>query len=216
MKPETKHRLGPQRLVVRKTLRVIGMVGLSIWLVSWVAARALIVSTGTANADAIAVLAGSATYIERADWAANLFAAGRAPRIILTNDGLVSGWSARDQRNPFFVERAVEELKRQGVPPEKIEIVPGLIANTYEEVQRLREYAAARGWRSILIVTSAYQSRRALWIAQRMMNGVAVGIDPVAPGAQTPAPSMWLIYKLGWRMVPLEYVKLVYYRLRYQ
>jgi uncharacterized SAM-binding protein YcdF (DUF218 family) len=216
MKPETNHRLGPQRLVVRKTLRVIGMVGLSIWLVSWVAARALIVSTDTAHADAIAVLAGSATYIERADWAASLFAAGRAPRIILTNDGLSSGWSAREQRNPLFVERAVEELKSQGVPLEKIEIVPGLVANTYEEVQRLREYASARGWRSILIVTSAYQSRRALWIAKRMMDGVAVGIDPVAPGVQTPTPSMWLIHKLGWRMVPLEYVKLVYYRLRYR
>ena len=216
MKDHGNDRLKRRHPAIWRTVRVILVLGLSVWLMSWVAARGLVVTTDTAHADAIAVLAGSATYIERADWAANLFAAGRAPRIILTNDGLLSGWSAPQQRNPFFIERAVEELKRQGVPPEKIEIVPGLVANTYEEVQRLREYAAARGWRSILIVTSAYQSRRALWIAQRMMNGIAVGIDPVAPGAQTPAPSTWLIYKLGWRMVPLEYVKLVYYRLRYR
>ena len=215
MKADTSDRLKPKHPAVRGTVRAILVLGLSVWLLSWMAARALIVTTDTVSADAIAVLAGSATYIERTDWAAKLFAAGRAPRIILTNDGLSSGWSVGEQCNPLFVERAVDELKRRGVPAEKIEIVPGLVANTYEEVVHLHDYAVARGWRSILIVTSAYQSRRALWIARRVMNGIAVGIDPVSPGAQTPAPSVWWVDKLGWRMVPGEYAKLVYYRLRY-
>jgi uncharacterized SAM-binding protein YcdF (DUF218 family) len=211
----TNDHLKLKRRALRRTLSAVFVIALSVWLLSWVAARALIVSTGTQSADAIAVLAGSSTYIERTDRAARLFAAGRASRIVLTNDGLPSGWSASEQRNPLFVERAVDELKRRGVPAERIEIVPGLIANTFEEAVRLRDYAGVRGWRSILIVTSAYQSRRALWIAQRVMKEVSVGIDPVSPGLQTPTPSVWWTAELGWRMVPGEYAKLVYYRLHY-
>ena len=215
MKTDTSNLAKQKTRAGWRAVRAIGVLGLSLWLLSWVAARALIVSQGPASADAIAVLAGSATYLERADWAAKLFAEGRAPRILLTNDGLVGGWSVSEQRNPLLVERTVEELKRQGVPLEKIEIVPGLVANTYEEVVRLRDYAGERGWRSILIVTSAYHSRRALWVAGRVMHEVSVGIDPVAPGAQSPAPAVWWLYQLGWRMVPGEYAKLVYYRLHY-
>lgn len=215
MKNDAHNHLKAKTLVVWRAGRAIGVLALSLWLLSWVAARALIVSQGPDSADAIAVLAGSATYIERADRAAKLFAEGRAPRILLTNDGLVGGWSVHEQRNPLLVERAVEELTRHGVPLEKIEIVPGLVANTYEEAMRLRDYTGERGWHSILIVTSAYHSRRALWIAGRVMHEVAVGIDPVAPGAQTPAPAVWWMYRLGWRMVPGEYAKLVYYRWHY-
>jgi len=212
---KTKASSKPQAPPVWRAVRAIGILGLSLWLLSWVAARALIVSQGPASADAIAVLAGSATFIERTDRAAKLFAEGRAPRILLTNDGLVGGWSVREQRNPLFVERAVEELNRRGVPLEKIEVVPGLVANTYEEIVRLRDYATERGWRSILIVTSAYHSRRVSWIAGHVMGEVSAGIDPVAPGTQSPAPAVWWMYGLGWRMVAGEYAKLVYYRLHY-
>jgi uncharacterized SAM-binding protein YcdF (DUF218 family) len=215
MKTDTRNLSKQKTSAVWRAVRAIGIVGLSLWLLSWVAARALIVGQGPASADAIAVLAGSATYKERTDRAAKLFAEGRAPRILLTNDGLVGGWSVGDQRNPLFVERAVAELNRQGVPREKIEVVPGLVANTYEEVVRLRDYASERGWRSILIVTSAYHSRRASWIAGRVMHEISVGIDPVAPGAQSPPPAVWWMYGLGWRLVPGEYAKLVYYRLHY-
>jgi uncharacterized SAM-binding protein YcdF (DUF218 family) len=215
MKTDTGNLSKQKTSAVWRVVRAIGILGLSLWLLSWVAARALIVGQGPASADAIAVLAGSATYIERADRAAKLFSEGRAPRILLTNDGLVGGWSEPEQRNPLLVERTVEELKRQGVPREKIEIVPGPVANTYEEVARLRDYIGERGWRSILIVTSAYHSRRALWVAGRVMHDISVGIDPVAPGAQSPAPAVWWMYPLGWRLVPGEYAKLVYYRLHY-
>src|SRR5437016_14503929 len=85
-------------------------------LLAWIAARELIVNAELPHADAIAVLAGSSTYIERAHRAAQLFHEGRAAIIALTNDNLHSGWSGEQQRNPLFVEQARDVLKQQGVP----------------------------------------------------------------------------------------------------
>src|SRR5437762_2686897 len=61
-------------------------------VLAWAAARLLIVKSELAAPDAIVVLSGSSTYIERSNWAARLYREGRAPVIILTNDGLIGGW----------------------------------------------------------------------------------------------------------------------------
>jgi uncharacterized SAM-binding protein YcdF (DUF218 family) len=201
----------------RRWLRIIVVLMIAWPVVAFVAAKSLIVRSETANADAIVVLAGSSTYVERTQHAAQLFNQRLAPRIILTNDNIPSGWSMEEQRNPLFVERAAEELKRQGVPADKIEIVPGSVSNTHDEVLRIRDYARERGWHSILVVTSAYQSRRALWVLRRAFAGtdVAIGLDAAEPGQQSPRPATWWFNRLGWKFVAGEYVKTIYYRLNY-
>jgi uncharacterized SAM-binding protein YcdF (DUF218 family) len=191
---------------------------LAAWaLAAWAAAGWLVVREELPRADALVVLAGSATYVERAGRAAELYREGRAPRVVLTNDGLSGGYSAADDRNPLFVERAARELRAAGVPDAAVEVVPEIVSSTYEEAVRLRAHAGARGYRSLLVVTSAYQSRRALWTFKRVFDGgvVRVGVEPVEPGRQTPRSYAWWLYPLGWRLVPGEYVKLVYYRLHY-
>jgi uncharacterized SAM-binding protein YcdF (DUF218 family) len=186
-------------------------------LLAWVAAEALIVKSELTHADALVVLAGSSTYIERTQRAAQLFQQGRAPLIILTNDNIPSGWSVKEERNPLFVELAADELKRQGVPAEMIEIVPGTVSSTYDEAVSLQRYTGEKGLRSILIVTSAYQSRRALWTLRRVFRGsnVEIGLDAVEPGQQSPRAGVWWFYGLGWQMVPGEYVKMIYYWINY-
>ena len=195
------------------------VVALAVWsLLAWGCAQALIVRAELAHADALAVLAGSDAYIERTQRAAQLFKAGYAPKILLTDDNLRGGWSEEHWRNLYFIERAVNELRRAGVPAEKIEILPGAVSSTYDEAVRLREYAAAHRLRSILVVTSAYHSRRALWTLRHVFQGseVQVGLDPATPGQQTPWPATWWFQPRGWRIVALEYPKLVYYWLRYR
>jgi uncharacterized SAM-binding protein YcdF (DUF218 family) len=63
------------------------------------------------------------------------------------------------------------------------------------------------------VVTSAYHSRRALWTLRRVFegSGVEVGLVAVEPGEQSPRPGTWWLYPLGWKMVPGEYVKFLYY-----
>ncbi len=205
------------RLAVR--VLKLSALGLVAWpLVAWAAARALIVSAELPHADAIVMLSGSSAYGERARRAAQLFAAGRAPKIILTDDGGRGGWSSAEQRNPSFVELAADELQRAGVPSDKIEMLPQLVASTYEEAALLRLYADAHGTRSLLFVTSAYHSRRALWTLRKVFrnSGREIGLAAVSPGEQSPAPLIWWLSASGWRMVAGEYVKFGYYWWQYR
>lgn len=186
-------------------------------LAAWVAARGLIVHAELERADALVVLSGSAAYIERTRRAARLYSEGRAPKIILTNDNQPGGWSNAQQRNPLFVERATEELVQAGVPPEKIEVISQPVTNTYEETLLLHKYATAHGLHSLLFVTSAYHSRRALFVLRSIFRSgdIQVGLDAVPTGQQMPQPAVWWLYARGWKSVAGEYVKLLYYRLRY-
>jgi uncharacterized SAM-binding protein YcdF (DUF218 family) len=205
-----------RRALVRR-VGLLAVSALAVWaVVAWVAARALVVQSEPSQAEAIVVLAGSSTYRERADEAARLFHEGRAPKIILTNDGLQSEWSSAEQRNPFYIERAVQQLRHAGVPAESILTLPQVVTSTYDEALLLRGYVTAHGLRSILIVTSAYHSRRALWTLRRVMKDekVSIGLSAPPPGQQTPRPLTWWWHSNGWRMVAGEYVKLVYYYLR--
>ena len=201
-----------------RRLAVAALIALAAWpLVAWAAARGLVVECELERADAVVVLAGSSTYRERARHAAEIYARGRAPLVLLTDDGQKSGWSAESQTNPLFRERAAAELSRLGVPAERIRVLPGVVASTYDEALRVREFAAAERLGSVLVVTAAYQSRRARWTMRRVLDdaGVRVDVDAPPPGGDSPPAATWWMHLLGWKLVPGEYLKLAYYVLFY-
>jgi len=177
---------------------------------AWGAARFLIVRTPVTHADAIVMLSGSATFRERARHVAQLYNEGRAPRVLLTNDNLRSGWSESEQRNPFYYERAINELREAAVPAEKIEVSMDPILGTYDEAWVVRLYCERHQIRSIVVVTSGYHSRRALWTFRKVFSGsgIEVSMDPVDAGIDTPSASTWWLKSFGWEMVPKEYAKL--------
>jgi uncharacterized SAM-binding protein YcdF (DUF218 family) len=199
----------------RRVLKVLVLV-LAVWVIlAWVAGRALIVKAEIGSADALVVLSGSSSYLERTQKAAELFRQGRAPVVLLTNDHTRGGWSQPLQTNPYFVDRATEELIKQGVPAERIRIVPGVAESTRSEALIVKDYAAAHGFRSVLIITSAFHSRRALRTFRTSFagTGIIVGLDP-SSGLRTSA-ALWWLSPSGWRDVAGEYIKLVYYWLKY-
>jgi uncharacterized SAM-binding protein YcdF (DUF218 family) len=67
-----------------------------------------------------------------------------------------------------------------------------------------------------LIVTSAYHSRRALWVFTRVFRdtGIQVGLV-IASREESPSPVKWWLTLRGWQFVPTEYVKMVYYLINY-
>ncbi len=213
LQPEKRRRAGARRGLLFAALVVAA------WpLLAWAAARALIVRAELTHADALVVLSGSGVYQERTGRAAQLWKEGRADRIILTSDSQRGGWSEVERRNPMFVERAVAELQRAGVAADRIEVLPEPVTSTYDEAVLLRRYATQHGLRSLLIVTSAYHTRRTLWTLRTVFqgSGIEVGLEGVAPGQQSPTASTWWLYCLGWRTVALEYLKFGYYFLSYR
>jgi uncharacterized SAM-binding protein YcdF (DUF218 family) len=207
----------PLQFLNRKRTRRILLVAvlfLAAWpFVAWIAAKGLIVSAELTHADAMVVLSGSSLYQERIGRAAQLFHEGRAPQIVLTNDNQPAGWSNDLQRNPLFIEREAEELRNAGVPDDEIEMLPQTVSSTHDEALLLREYAEAHGLHSLLIVTSAYHSRRALWTFRKVFegSGINIGLTIAQPGEQTPQPATWWLHPSGWRAVAGEYLKLIYY-----
>ena len=196
-------------------LRLVALL-LIVWvIVAWLAARFLIVDTPLNQADVIVVLSGSSVYTERTRRAAEYYRQGLGQRILLTNDNLRGEWSSAEQRNPFFYELARTKLIDSGVPSDRVEILSVPVTNTYDEALALRDYALARKLRSLLVVTSAYHSRRALWTLNRVFasTGIEIGVQSVENGEQSPRPLTWWLYPRGWKMVVGEYVKNAYYRL---
>jgi uncharacterized SAM-binding protein YcdF (DUF218 family) len=200
----------------RRRVLVAFLLLVTLWLVAWVAARLLIVSAPLDHADAIVVLSGSATLAERTQHAAFLYSEGRSQKILLTADNQQGGWSRTEQRNLYFYEIAIRRLKNLGVPPENIEVVNPPVDSTWEEALVLSEYSKIHNLHSLLIVTSSYHSRRALWTFRTLFRDgqTQVGLDPVPTGIQTPPPATWWLHGRGWQLVMVEYLKLIYYLCR--
>ncbi|MDQ4120846.1 MAG: YdcF family protein [Acidobacteriota bacterium] len=191
-----------------------------IWFVfAWLAAENLIIEKPLEKSDAIFVLSGSSTFMERCDKAAELFRAGKSPKIFLTNDGQKGGWSRKDERNPFYWELAERQLTKQGIAPEAIEVLPETVEGTRDEAILLIKVAKERNLNSILLVTSGYHSRRTLWIFERAAvqqnANLEFGIESPPVGRQTPYAQIWWLTPRGWRDVAGEYLKFAYYWLFY-
>ena len=203
----------------RRTAVKILLVCLLIWpFAAWVAAKLLITEAPLEKADAIVVLGGSANYRERAREAARLLREGRSKLILLTNDNQRGPWSSVEQRNLYFYERSLEELHNSGVPDQSVDVLMNEVSGTHEEAELVKRYAIDQGLRSVLIVTSAYHSRRALWTFSLVFRdtGIEVGLMPASPGTDSPRPATWWLTARGWRLVPTEYVKMIYYVVKYR
>ena len=213
------------QILMKTTRRFKLVIAFFLALLVWIAlapflAKSLIVEKPLENPDAILVLGGSSTYVERTHKAAELFRQRSAPKIFLTDDGERSGWDRRERRNPSFVELARRELINQGVDESAIEILPGIVRGTQDEAVLTEKTLREKNLKRILLVTSPYHTRRALWTFEEVLRenpeaALEVGIASPALGQQSPLPGYWWLSRRGWRYVAGEYLKFVYYWMFY-
>lgn len=198
----------------KATFTLIACVLLGVWIiVAPFLATYLIVEKPLENADAIMVLSGSAVFKERTKKAAELYKQGVAPIVIVTDDGERARWFDSGKTNPTIVELEQRELIANGVMPDTIRVLPGKVSGTDEEAKALRDEIGTRPLRSVLIVTSAYHSRRALASFEKILaeKNVTLGITSPPPGDYTPTPNYWWLKPRGWQTVAGEYVKIAVY-----
>jgi len=208
---------GGRRRIVLRAIAAVAALVLALAVLAWPIARFLIVRAEPARADVLVVLSGASVYDERVRHGIALLQEGRARAIVLTNDGLRGRWSRRRQANLTSVERAKDALLDAGVPEQQLIVLKSRVNSTYDEATAVRSFAGSAGITSVLVVTSPYHSRRALWVFRRVLEpaGVRVGIDSPLPGEQSPRPGAWWLSRVGWHSVAVEYVKLVYYRIKH-
>ena len=166
------------------------------------------------RADAIFVLAGG--RLERSLEAVDLYQAGYAPLIVLSpglGEAADAVARARGIRLPNENELLRDALTGSGVPREAFLIGPGRVDNTAAEGSMLRALASARGWRTVIVVTSKYHTRRAGYAMRRALAGAPVEVVMRASRYDRSDPARWWRHRTDIRWLVDEWPKLIAYRL---
>ena len=126
-------------------------------------AESWVVDESAEQADALIVLGDDNFYADRAMRAAELSRQQVAPIVVA---------SGRKLRPHAGVSELMEhDLIERGVPKEKIIRFAHDADSTREEAEALAALAAQHGWKSVVIVTSNYHTRRARYIFGKVFPG---------------------------------------------
>ena len=117
------------------------------------AGEELIVEDTLEKSDAIIVLSDDNFYADRATRAAELYRQNLAPVVV------ASGIRLRPYAG--IAELMTHDLVERGVPKEHVVPFPHDADDTREEAVALKTLVAQKGWKSVIIVTSNYRTRRA-------------------------------------------------------
>lgn len=150
-------------------------------------------------ADLIHSLGGN---FSRLDYTYTLYRQGYAPTIFVTGD------------NDAALYRRY--LVSKGIPPVAIRPDISYATSTYEEALELKAYLdQTPAVRSVIIVSSPYHMRRACWTFEHVLGDrVTLQFAPV-PFEFSPVQPQWWRDPGSRQSVISEWVKLVYYHLRY-
>jgi uncharacterized SAM-binding protein YcdF (DUF218 family) len=127
------------------------------------------------KADALIVLGDDNFYADRATRGAELFREGKAPVIVASGRRLRPGAGIAELMEHDLVER--------GVPRDKIVRFAHDADSTLEEAQALAKLTTERKWRSVIVVTSNFHTRRARYIFRRVFpRGMEVRVASARDG----------------------------------
>jgi uncharacterized SAM-binding protein YcdF (DUF218 family) len=118
----------------------------------------LVVADRLEPSDAIFVLAG--TGPGRLVEAASLYRRGLAPVVVVSRPPDTMRVARELAGEPPFQERALRALVHAGVPARAVVRLDRVVANTAEELGLDFEYAQARKYRRVILVTSPQHTRR--------------------------------------------------------
>jgi uncharacterized SAM-binding protein YcdF (DUF218 family) len=173
----------------------------------------LIINDKLQPADVIFLL--NSEYDTRPFRAAELYKQGLAPVIAI----------ARVESSPVVdlglipdnTDISVGVLEKLGVPSDKIVILnfPGGVTSTFDEAEAFRKYAEADQIRKVILVTSAFHTRRARWVLNRTLAGLPVRLEMAAVPYIGFDQTNWWNNETGLIALNNEYIKLLFYFFKY-
>lgn len=168
----------------------------------------LVVEDPIRKADLIHVVSGP-DY--RTEYAIELYKKGYAEMMLFTG-----GWNIG--ANEVSATRSERLALTAGVPADKIIVDVTDIICTYEEAERLKFFVNSTNGsiRSVIVVSDPFHMRRVRWAFQRQFKGQVKLIMAPVPFELTTMNAKWWLDARSRFMVCDEYLKLVYYLLRYQ
>jgi uncharacterized SAM-binding protein YcdF (DUF218 family) len=131
------------------------------------------------QSDAILLLSDDNFFADRATRASELYRQKLAPVIV------ASGRRLRPSAG--IAELMEHDLIERGVPKDRIIRFPQDADNTREEALALRTLVTEKNWRSVIVVTSNYHTRRARYIFQRVFpESITVRVASARDGGFDP------------------------------
>jgi uncharacterized SAM-binding protein YcdF (DUF218 family) len=174
----------------------------------------LIINDKLQPADAIFLL--NSEFNTRPFRAAELYKQGLAPVIVIAQAeappvvglGLV----------PNDTDISVGVLKKLGVPPGKIIVlpIPGGVTSTFDEAVAFRQYTEVKQMERVIVVTSAFHTRRAKWILDKTLAGLPVKLEMAAVPYAGFDQTNWWKNENGFFTLINEYIKLGFYYFKYR
>ena len=167
-------------------------------------------------ADAIVALAGG--NLDREIEAADLYAAGYAPTVVLTRaqePPVIAELQARGLDVTTEIESRLEWLASLGVAREAVTVLQPLVESTQGEAELLAEWADSHDLERLIVVTSGFHTGRTRLIFDRVFakRPVQVLIQPSTASAFS--QDTWWHTRGDLREGLVELQKQLYYRLMY-
>ena len=162
--------------------------------------EALVCDETPHHSDAIVVLDGGWDG-ERERWGAHLFHQGYADKIFVTGGDAGWGTSTASLMRNYLVEL--------GIPRTKI-FLEERASSTHENAKFLEPLLKVHDVRSILLVTSAYHSRRARMSFARVLGDDGMVITSSPTRETTFQPGTWWYNERLRKAVVLEYLKYIW------
>ena len=189
---------------------LLALVGLGIVAVSVATlslGRMLDATSQPTPADAIFVLGGEGGQFTRTRHALDLYDAGLAPKVVFSGGTLLGAGLACTS-----TELSLEAAQQLGLPAEAI-VLADEAQSTLDEAENLARLADEQGWRSLILVTDRFHTRRALRTMQAMMPDVRMAIS--APMDPQYDPAHWWGTEHGLIFAVNEALKLGFYWAEY-
>jgi uncharacterized SAM-binding protein YcdF (DUF218 family) len=137
--------------------------------------ESLVIEDQLEKSDVIIILSDDNFYGDRATRAAELFRQNLAPVVVASG--------VRLRPNAGIAALMTHDLIERGVPKENILPFPQDADNTREEAEFLRGLVQSKNWKSVIVVTSNYQTRRAKYIFKKVFpSAVSVRVASARDG----------------------------------
>jgi len=163
------------------------------------------------QSDAILVLSGNPN--DRSIEAAKLLKSGYASKIICTGESVPRLFDVLDiQIDEADLSKRV--LLEKGIPETRIECLHKG-TSTREESQYILAICKERGYKRIIVVSDKFHTNRINYAFRQIYKDA--GVELVLRGAPSTAynENSWWASESGLLMVNNEYVKLIYYHIKY-
>lgn len=162
-------------------------------------------------ADLIQVLGGN--IASRPKVAADLYHAGYAPRLLLAR--VQDDQATLQGVFPNETDATRDLLLRLGVPDSAIVVVAprGGAASTTDDARTLADYLRLHPAERVLVVTSAYHTRRARWNLRKQLRGIPVELRMISARDLRFSANDWWTNEDGLIIYPAEYLKMVHNRI---